>query len=83
MLQGLTAPETVPEGSTGPIEVRAADSSSITVSYGTAGEEFEVPVVDGVARFELPPGVLSGESLLIFDTDNLDKNTGILITPAS
>lgn len=83
MLQGLTAPETVEEGSTGSIEVRAADSSCVTVSVGSTGEEFDVPVVDGVARFELPAGVSAGDSLFIFDTNDFDRSTGILVTPGS
>ena len=80
---GIDAPSQVEAGSTAPIEVAAPGAAYVSVAVSATGEEFDVKVEDGVARFELPPGATVGTTLLVVDRDDLDQSATIQITNPS
>ena len=82
---GIGAPETVPEGTSAPIEVSSSGTSEelIVTVIGT-GETFTVKTdASGKGRFELPASAVAGELLVVRSADNPADSATIEVTPAS
>ena len=82
-MSGIEAPESVPEGSTGPIEISAPGSTEVRISVASTGEVFDVPVVAGTALFELPAGATSGSIVIVTDRHDPTNAAAINVVPAT
>lgn len=83
MSHGIDAPDSVPEGTTGPIEVLAPGAKSVRITIPATGDSFDVPVSGGAARFELPAGLTSGTAVIVTDSDDPTSSDGFLIVPST
>ena len=82
--QGISAPDTVEEGSTSPITVEAPGSKTIIIDVSTTGDLIYVNVnTEGKAIFELPSSALAGAILTVVDSDDSSKSTTIAVVPSS
>lgn len=83
--QGIDAPETAEEGSSAPIDVSGSSSSELLVTVIATGDEITVKLDKcGQGLFELPASARAGGVLTVFNPDDLDGCSAIiLIVPAS
>jgi len=62
--KGISAPPSVPEGGTIPVEVTNG-ATTVLVSTGPSKEATEYPVVDGKVSVPVPPGARNGTLISI------------------
>lgn len=63
---GISGPTTVPEGGTVQVEVRTG-ARELRIYIPSGQLAFRVPVVNGLAEFQVPPSVRGGSSVLVTD----------------
>lgn len=81
---GIQAPETVPEGSTGPVTIKAPNTKRVIITNINSGEEIERDVTSaGTAQFELPPNWVDGDVITIVDKDDPTRSASVEVSPAS